>query len=80
MSPKRPRTLPNISITNILTNKEGSAASASAAVEPVTPTATPHARLQRPKKTLSQYKYIKSSSLVTNGKTSPEEGKSSIIV
>lgn len=46
--PNRPRILPKISITRILTKSWGSAASASAAVEPVMPTEMPQRRLQIP--------------------------------
>lgn len=48
MSPNRPRMLLKTSITKILTNKLGSAASAKAALEPDTPTAMPQSRLQAP--------------------------------
>ncbi|KAH3661080.1 hypothetical protein OGATHE_005413 [Ogataea polymorpha] len=48
MSPKSPKTEPKISMTRIFTNKLESAASEIAAVDPVTPTATPQMRLLRP--------------------------------
>lgn len=46
--PKSPKMLPNTSTMRILTNKFGSAASASAAVEPVMPTQMPQRRLHTP--------------------------------
>ena len=46
--PNKPRMLPNTSTIRTFTNNAGSAASASAAVEPVTPTEIPQRRLQKP--------------------------------
>lgn len=48
MRPKSPRTEPKISMTRILTNRAESAASATAAVDPVIPTQIPQTRLPRP--------------------------------
>lgn len=48
MSPNKPKMLLNTSITKILTNKLGSEASASAALEPEIPTPIPQSRLQQP--------------------------------
>jgi len=48
MSPNNPMMLPNTSTTRILTKRLGSAASATAAVAPVTPTLRPQRRLQVP--------------------------------
>ena len=48
IKPKRPKTEPKISITRILTNNEESAASETAAVDPVIPTATPQIKLLTP--------------------------------
>jgi hypothetical protein len=48
MSPNSPMMLPNTSTTSILTKRFGSAASASAAVDPVMPTQTPQRRLHTP--------------------------------
>ena len=53
MSPNKPNTLPNISITKTLTKRVGSAASARAALDPVIPTASPHARLHSPGELIS---------------------------
>lgn len=48
MSPKSPRTEPKISTTRIFTNSEESAASDTAAVAPVIPTAIPQIILLSP--------------------------------
>lgn len=48
MRPKRPRIELKTSMTSTLTNRLGSAASASAAFEPETPTAMPQSRLHVP--------------------------------
>ena len=48
MRPKSPMALPKISMTRILTNKDGSWASERAAPLPVMPTQTPQARLDKP--------------------------------
>src|SRR4051794_31252877 len=48
IKPNKPMILPKTSTTRILTNKLGSAASASAAVDPVMPTDTPQSKLQSP--------------------------------
>ena len=48
MRPNNPMMLPKTSTMRIFTNKFGSAASASAALEPVIPTQTPQRRLHTP--------------------------------
>ena len=48
ITPNRPRALPKISIIRILTNVDGVWASARAQPEPVTPTQTPHTKLDIP--------------------------------
>lgn len=48
MSPKRPMIEPKTSTMRILTKRLGSAASASAAFEPVTPTEIPQSKLHIP--------------------------------
>ena len=48
INPKRPMIDPNTSTIRILTKSWGSAASASAAFEPVTPTVIPQSKLQKP--------------------------------
>lgn len=48
ISPNNPKILLNTSTTRILTNNWESAASATAALAPVIPTATPQHRLQSP--------------------------------
>ena len=48
IKPNKPKIELKISMTNILTNNVGSAASAKAALLPVIPTLTPHNKLQIP--------------------------------
>ena len=48
MRPNKPMILPKTSTMRIFTNKSGSAASASAAVDPAIPTEIPHRRLHTP--------------------------------
>lgn len=48
INPNKPRILPKISTTRILTNRFGSAASARAAVEPAIPTQMPQSKLHAP--------------------------------
>jgi hypothetical protein len=48
INPKRPTIDPKISMTRTFTNRDASAASASAQDEPAMPTETPHTRLDKP--------------------------------